>query len=121
MDENIWLDFDPNTERVYIPGDGSIENNQPIRIQVPARVIALRTLDPTDEEVAAGDTFGTRNKLAAQYAAEGDIVDPQIDVWGWGAANTYAQRRGYGYKTTPDVFGRNQICVPPDPIPSNVI
>lgn len=111
----IWRDFDPDTERVY-----SADGGAPIWIKIPERVIALRSIVPTDEEVAAGDTFGSRNKLAVQYAMEGDIVDTQIDVWGWGASNTYASRRGYGYETVPDCLGRLRIWTPPDTIPVTI-
>jgi hypothetical protein len=115
MSEELnWLDFDVTTERVY-----SHNGVDPKRITIPERVLALRDIVPTDEEVEAGDTFGSRNKLAVQYALEGDIVDTQIDVWAWGAANTYEQRRGYGYETVPDVLGRLRIHTPPDPIPES--
>jgi hypothetical protein len=114
--DEIWRDFDPITERVY-----SASGAEPQRIKIPERVIALRDIVPTDEEVEAGDTYGSRNKLAVQYAMEGDIVDTQIDVWGWGAENTYASRRGYGYETVPDCLGKYRIHTMPDTIPTSVL
>ena len=114
-DQEIWRDFDPETERVYSHG-----SEEPKRIKIPERVLALRDIVPTDEEVAAGDTFGSRNKLAVQYALEGDIIDTQIDVWGWGATNTYSQRRGYGYYTVPDCIGKSLIHTMPASIPVTV-
>jgi len=113
--DEIWRDFNPDTERVYSKPGGPLT-----RITVPERVIALRSIEPTDEEMAAGDTFGSRNRLAAQYAGEGDIIDTQIDVWGWGAANTYESRRGYGYETVPDCLGRCQIHTMPAEVPTTV-
>ena len=113
MDEQeLWANFDPIKERVYSKGSG-----EPKRIQIPERVLALRDMVPTDEEMACNDAFGSRNRLAVEYALEGDIIDTQIDVWGWGAENTYDQRRGYGYYTVPDCIGRSLIHTMPAIVP----
>lgn len=111
--DDLWLNFDQVKERVY--SKGPVEGGEKIRITIPQRVLELRDIAPTDEEMAANNPYGTRQMLATQYAAEGDIVDPQIDVWGWGAENTYEDRRRYKYTSTPDIFGRNRIYVPPAP------
>lgn len=113
--DEIWRDFDAETERVYSHAGG-----EPIRIKIPERVLALRDIVPTDEEVACNDTFGSRNRLAVEYALEGDIIDTQIDIWGWGAESTYASRRGYGYYTVPDCIGKSLIHTKPAVIPTTV-
>ena len=110
----FWNDFDVKTERAYKDAHGEIH-----RIYIPARVLALRDIAPTDEEMEQNDPFGTRNQLATQYALEGDVVDTNIDVWAWGPENTYESRRGYGYETVPDVLNHLRILTPPAVIPSS--
>jgi hypothetical protein len=113
--EIAWLDFDITTERMYMSASGGDIH----RITVPARVIELRTMEATEEDMEHNDTFGTRSRLATEYAAEGDVIDTQIDVHGWGPDHTYNQRRFYGNPSVPDITYDWIIITPPDPIPTS--
>ena len=106
----LWEGFDPATERVAWSFTRGVH-----RFTVPERVIALRTMTPTDEEVANGQTFKTRTELSLKYAAEGDIIDTEIDTWGWGVEETYDLRRIYNKAQVPDAIGQALIYTPPVP------
>jgi hypothetical protein len=104
---DFWNGFDPETERAYQGPDG------PARVKVAPAVVLLRTIEPTDSEMERGVPFEGRIARAKELAANGHIVDVQIDVWGWGAANTYKLRRMYGYSSVADVSGTVRILTLP--------
>jgi hypothetical protein len=104
---DFWNGFDPETERAYQGPDG------PVRVKTHPAVALLRTMEPTDAEVESGKVFDSRIARAKELAANGHIVDVQIDVWGWGAANTYRLRRMYGASSVADVSGIVRILTPP--------
>ena len=108
MTNDFWAGFDPETERAYIGPAG------PVRVTVAAAVRMLRTMEPTDEDMDRGDAFGTRKERAVELAAAGHVIDTQIDVWGWGAANTYKLRRIYGYQSVLAAVGNVRILTPPE-------
>lgn len=105
----IWAGFNPVTEKMVQYPDGTTK-----RIPTPAAVQVLRMMEPTEAEMEADQVFASRIARARQLAAMGEIVDTQIDVWGWGAANTYKLRRTYGKMSVPDVAGMVMILTPPE-------
>lgn len=104
---NFWDGFDPVKQRAYVGPGG------PVIVDVAAPVLALRYIEPTDAEMERGVPFETRIERAKELAANGHVVDTQIDVWGWGAENTMRLRRMYGYASVPDASGSIRILVPP--------
>jgi hypothetical protein len=111
-DAVLWHNFDPVHERVYAGADGA-----KCRITIPPEVLALRDMVPTDEEVASGNTFTSRQQKAVELAGQGHVVDTQIDVYAWGPELTYDDRRDYGYTAVPDCMGKLRIYTPPEPQP----
>lgn len=107
MNTEFWQGFDPETERAYEGPDG------PFRVKVAPQVLMIRTMEPTDAEIETGKVFESRINRAKELAANGHVIDVQIDVWGWGAANTYKLRRMYGVSSVPDVSGAQRIMTPP--------
>lgn len=112
-EDPLWKDINLRTERV-------IQDNHGVRTRVPIdpRVIAIRDMVPTDEEVAANDTYGSRNREAAKLHIEGCVIDTQIDIWAWSPANAYGQRQGYGTETVDTCFPSDvRIVTPPVGVP----
>lgn len=105
--EKFWTGFNPETERAFVGPEGYQ------RVRVAAEVLALRMMEPTDQDMERGDAFASRKERARELAGRGHVIDTQIDVWGWGAEKTMALRRMYGYKSVPDASGAIQILVPP--------
>ncbi len=104
---DFWKDFNVETQRAYYGPDG------PTVINVPAAVLLIRTMEPTDEDMERCEPFKSRIQRASELAANGHVIDVPVDVWGWDSAKTMRFRRMYGYTSVPDATGRVRILVPP--------
>jgi len=105
MSQINWPDtFNPAKHRAYLDANGKA-----VFTEIPREEIEIAFIEPAE----GGDPFAPRIERAKQLAAQGCVIDPQIDVWGWGAENTMRLRRLYGKMQVPDAFGTVQILVPP--------
>ena len=98
-------DFNPATHRAHLGKDGT-----PIIEPIPQAVRMIAYIEPSE----GADPFAARVERAKDLAAQGHVIDAQIDVWGWGAENTMRLRRLYGKTQVPDAFGTTMILVPPE-------
>ena len=97
--------FDVEKQRAIRTPDGVVTI-----IDIPATVLAIPFIEPTeDEEPLAG-----RIVRAKQLAAKGAVIDTQVDIWGWGAKNTHRLRREYGKLEVPAAFGDAVILTAPE-------
>jgi hypothetical protein len=96
--------FDPAKQRAYIGPFGEV-----VVADIPQAVREIQYIEPSE----GADPFAGRVERAKQLAAQGHVIDAQIDVWGWGAENTMRLRRMYGKTMVPDAFGVTFILVPP--------
>lgn len=100
------MKYNPETERMFITPEGTV--TQPI----PAAILMIKFIEPTDAEMEKGQPFEGRIARARELAqATGFPIDVPVDVWGWGATNTHKLRKLYGYTTTPDLTGSVRIVV----------
>jgi len=105
MSQVNWPEsFDPAKHRAYLDSNGKA-----VFTVIPREVVEIAYIEPTE----GADPFAGRIERAKQLAANGIVIDAQIDVWGWGAENTMRLRRLYGKTMVPDAFGTIQILVPP--------
>ena len=104
MNINWPAEFNPVNDRAYIDAD-----DKPVFVKIDQAVKDIAYIEPTE----GADPFAGRIERAKQLAAQGHVIDAQIDVWSWGAENTMRLRRLYGKTTVPDAFGTIQILVPP--------
>lgn len=114
-EDRLWLDFDVNTERVWSESEAGRKQRQ----TVSPEVIALRTMEATDEDMEKNDAFASRKVAAMDLVGQGEIIDMGIDVYGFGPANEYDTRRRYGKAKVTDMTGDKYIWTPPDPIPTS--
>lgn len=105
MNPIVWPEtFDPAKQRAFLDANG-----KPVFVDIPQQVRDIALMEPAE----GGDPFAPRIERAKELAAQGYVIDTQIDVWGWGAENTMRLRRLYGKTQVPDALGMTQILVPP--------
>lgn len=104
---DFWNGFDPTAERAIL------RNGQAARVPIPPHVRLLKTVPPTLNAAVTDDPYKDRMDRAAQLATDGHVVDVEIDIYGWPAADAYHLRRLLGVESVASFAGVAQILTPP--------